>query len=182
MEGSLTFGRLWGWVWQIVVWLFLSALGIAVLIIGYSIFEYHWRFYQPRTALIQYVDGYEPLYQEMNRACATHSCNAEQLAVFLRQRDDLLAAAWPQMQSIMLPNWRRIKRPGESLIDGTIVRAADWSVRDEFVALVDKVGGPEIAFGYCVPIVYWQIAVPDTGMEDGFNGLKCGDTSYRLQQ
>ncbi len=181
MERSLTMGRIFKWILSVLLYGFVFAGCLVVISIGVESFKSSWRFYQPRTALIQYVDRYDALYQEMNRACYGKHCTDEQLAVFLDQRERLLAAAWPEMQSIMLPGWRWMRRPGESLIDGTIIRESDWSIRDSFMAMVDAVGGPEVAFTACVPVVYWQVIMPDEGMVDSFNGLRCGEQVYRMQ-
>ena len=97
MERSLPMGRVFKWILSVLLYGFVFAGCLVVISIGVESFKSSWRFYQPRTALIQYVDRYNALYQEMNRACYGKHCTDEQLAVFLDQRERLLAAAWPPL-------------------------------------------------------------------------------------
>jgi len=125
-------------------------------------------FTQPRAAL-EWSPAYLQVKADTERYCL-NGCSQEQLDSFLEARDVALVSEWSQVLSVTLQDWRW--RP-HSFVEFSM----GWRIRDDYRALIERVGGPDAAAS-CQPIVRWRIS--GVAVRDSFIGLRCQDTEFLL--
>jgi len=155
-----------------VAWLFFIAVAFVVgtIVIGdtVSVWKENHRFSQPRDAL-KWSPAYVQVVENVETYCS-NGCSQDQLDFFLRARDVALQKEWPKVLAVTLQDWRWHQHT-------FVAYNMEWKIRDDYLAVISRVGGPEAAVN-CQAIVEWTVL--SVSVVDSFVGLLCNGEEYLL--